>query len=189
MENENQAIANINAHMGEMPSTTNNIIRFLICKSRYELDDVRVDDRIETILEVKKVLTKRNLVVQLAKKCHTLEIAVNRFFTIIDALNKKGLPSLFVINDSLMTREDYLKKLQDIAKDTAKSSNIKGSMTRREFYEATSNICFIQNEIKHIFTVKPTFSKYTEVDEIYHRVTKISIPIQEWWEKLCEYQD
>jgi len=33
-----------------------------------------------------------------------------------------------------MTREDYMKKLQDIARDITKSSNIKGSMIGRVFY-------------------------------------------------------
>ena len=63
MEKANQTISNINAQLGEMPSTTNFIIRFLNSKNRYELDDLGVDDRTETILEVKKVLTKKNLVV------------------------------------------------------------------------------------------------------------------------------
>jgi len=53
-----------------------------------------------------------------------------------------------VINEKLMTREDYKKKLQDIAKDIAKSSHIKGTMTGIAFYEAISNISFIQHEIK-----------------------------------------
>jgi len=66
-----------------------------------------------------------------------------------------------------MTKEDYMKKLLDIAKDTTKSSHIKGTMTRRVFYEATSNISFIKHELKHFFAAKPTFSRYTEVDEIY----------------------
>ena len=111
MEKKKYTNANINAQLGEMPATANSIIKFLNSKNRYELDDLGVDDKIETILEVKKFLTKKNLVVQLTEKCHTLEVAINRFFTRIDALNKKGLPSLFVINDKLMTREDYMKKL------------------------------------------------------------------------------
>ena len=123
----------------------------------------------------------------MTEKCHTLEVAVNRFFTIIEALNKKGPPSLFVINEKLMTKEDYKKKLQDIAKDTSKLSHIKGAMTGRAFYEAISNMSFIQHEIKHIFVVKPTFSRYTEVDEIYRKVTKIAIPDEERWDKLCEF--
>jgi len=92
---------------------------------------------------VKKVLTKKNLVVQLTEKCHSLEIRVSKFFTRIESLNKKGLPSLFVINDKLMTREDYKKKLQYIAKDTAKSSHIKGAMTGRAYFEAINNMSFI----------------------------------------------
>jgi hypothetical protein len=135
------------------------------------LDDLGVDDITYTILEVKKVLKNKNLVVQLIEKCHTLEVAVNKFFTRIEALNKKGLPSLFVINDKLMTMEDYMKKLKDIAKDTTKSSHIKGAMTGKYFYEAINNMSFIQHEIKHIFVVKPTFVRYTEVDEIYCKVT------------------
>lgn len=88
-----------------------------------------------------------------------------------------------------MTREDNMKKLQDIAKDKAKSIYIKGTMTGRYFYEPISNITFIQHEIKHIFVVKPTFAQYTEVDEFYHKVTKIAIPNEEWWDNLCEFQD
>ena len=124
---------------------------------------------------------------QLIEKCHTLEVAVNKFFTRIEALNKKGLPSLFVINDKLMIREDYMKKLKDISRDTSKSSHIKGVMTWRAFYEAINNMSFIQHDIKHIFVVKPTFARYTGVDEIYCKVTKIAIPDEEQWDKLCEF--
>lgn len=155
MEKAEQTIATINAQLLEMPATANNIIKFLNTKNIYELDDLGVDDIKETILEVKKVLTNKNLVIHLTEKCHTLEVAVNMFFNRIDALNKKYLPSVFVINDKLMTKEDYMKKLQDIAKDTPKSSNIKGSMTGGVFYEAMNNINFIQHERKHILTINP----------------------------------
>ncbi|WP_431002911.1 hypothetical protein [Klebsiella pneumoniae] len=46
------------------------------------------------------------------------------------------------------------------------SSSIKGSITGRDLYEAIENICFIQNEIQHVFPVKATFTKHTEVHEI-----------------------
>jgi len=56
-----------------------------------------------TILEVKKVLTKRNLINQLEENCETLELGVNIFFNKIEALNKKGLSNIYVINDKLIT--------------------------------------------------------------------------------------
>ena len=52
-------------------------------------------------------------------------------------------------------------------------SSIKGSMKGKSFYKAIENISFIHHEIKHICTVKPTFAKYTKVDEVYNRVIKV----------------
>ena len=140
------------------------------------MDDLVVDDRTETILEVKKILTKKNLIVRLEEKCHSLDITVNRFFSRIEPLTQKGLSSLFVINDKLITRQDYVKKLSKIARDTAKFSNIKGTMTGKAFLEALSNDLFIQHEVNHIFVVKPNFSKYTKVDEIYRKVSNLTVP-------------
>jgi len=45
MEKEKQTIATRNDQLGEILITTNNIIKFLNSKNRYELDDLGVDDR------------------------------------------------------------------------------------------------------------------------------------------------
>jgi hypothetical protein len=42
-----------------MPTQANEIIKFLNSKTREELEELRIEDRKETILEVKRVLTKR----------------------------------------------------------------------------------------------------------------------------------
>ena len=120
IEKANDAITNIKQELGDMPTIANHIIKFLNSKNRYELDEFGVEEKIETILEVRKVLTKRNLIVQLEEKCHNLEIVVNRFFNRTEPLTQKGLPSLFVINEKLITREDYVKKLNEISRDMAK---------------------------------------------------------------------
>lgn len=105
----------------------------------YELDELGVEDRKKTIMEENKVLTMRNLIVQLEEKCHSLEIVVNIFFSRIEPLTQKGPPSLFVINDKLITREDYVKNLNEISKDTAKFSNIRGTMTWKALLEALAH--------------------------------------------------
>ena len=51
-------------------------------------------------------------------------------------------------------------------------------MTTKAFLETMSNDFYVQNEVKHIFTMKQTFAKYTEVDEIYCKVTKLTIPMK-----------
>jgi hypothetical protein len=49
-----------------------------------------------------------------------MDIGVQRFFSKIDALQKKGLPSLLVLNDKLMTLSDYKQKIAMVAKDSSK---------------------------------------------------------------------
>jgi hypothetical protein len=86
-----------------MPAKATKIIKFLHSKTREELEELKIEDRTETILEVKRVLTKRGLMLRLEEKVQAMDIGVQRFFSKIEALLKKGLPGLRVINDKLMT--------------------------------------------------------------------------------------
>ena len=121
---------------------------------------------------------------QLEEKVHNMDIGFQRFFNKIEALQKKGLPSLMVLNDKLMTLPDYKKKMATMAKDSSKFSGIQGSITGKAFLETLQRDINIQHEIKYIFIIKPTFSKYIEVDEIYRRLLKVTIPSQVRWEEL-----
>ena len=75
-----------------------------------------------------------------------------------------------------MNKEGYWRRLKEIARDTAKFSNIKGTMIGRVLLGTLSHDIFIQYEIKHVFMVRSTFSKCTEMDEVYRKVIKLVIP-------------
>jgi hypothetical protein len=85
-----QAIDKIIRELGEMPSTANEIIKFLNSKTKEDLEDLKVEDRTETILEVKRVLTKRGLMLLLEEKGQNMDIGVQRFFNKLETLQKKG---------------------------------------------------------------------------------------------------
>jgi hypothetical protein len=107
VQRSKQAIEKIRGELGEMPAEATEIIKFLNSKTREELEDLKMEDRIETILEVKRVLNKRGLMLQLEEKVQTMDIGVQIFFSKIEVLQKKCLPGLRVINDKLMTVSDY----------------------------------------------------------------------------------
>jgi hypothetical protein len=69
-----------------MPTQANEIIKFLNSKTREELEELKIEDRTKTILEVKSFLTKRGLILQLEEKVQAMDLGVKRFFTKIDAL-------------------------------------------------------------------------------------------------------
>jgi hypothetical protein len=121
--------------MGEMPIEATEIIEFLNSKTKGELEDLKIEDRIENILDVKRVLTKRGLMLQLEEKVQTMDTWVQRFFSKIEDLQKKGLLVLRVLNDKLMTLLDYKWKLATMAKDSSKFSGIQGSIMSKAFLE------------------------------------------------------
>lgn len=186
IQKSKEAIEEIQKQLGDNPNDATDLITFLNSKNKYELEELGLEDTIETILEVKKVLTKSNLLLQLEEKCQSLKIGVHRFLSKFEVLSKKGLRSLYVLNDKLITLDDYNKNLVDTARDKSKFASIKGKITSKAFLETLENDLNIQHEVIHFFIIKPTFTKYTKVDQVYRRLLKMSIPKQERWEKLCE---
>ena len=90
------------------------------------------------------------------------------------------------MNDKLISLSDYNKKLYTIAKDKSKFVGVKGSMIGKSFLKALDFNLIIKHEIKHIFINRPTFEKYTEVDETYRKIIKLFIPSEDRWDHLCE---
>jgi hypothetical protein len=144
-----------------MPTEANTIIKFLNSKSKEEMESLQIEDMIETIIEVKRVLTKRGLMLQLEERVQTMDVTVQRFFNKTDFLQKKGLPGLFMINNKLITLSDYKHKILTMAKDGSKFTDIQGSITNKAFLETLRLDLSIQQEIKYVFITKPTFTKYT----------------------------
>jgi len=128
-------------------------------KDSYELEELGINDRTTTILEVKKIITKKNLILQLEEKCNNVNVIVQRFSSRLEPLISKGLPSKLVINDKLMPIEDYVLKLTKVGTNATSVSNIRGAATPRVVLNSLRDSFFILNEIKHIFPVKPTFTK------------------------------
>lgn len=75
-----QEIQRVKTNIGKKPEEATKIIKFLNSKNKYELEDLGITNRKETILEVKKVISKRDLMIQLEEKCQNMILAINKFF-------------------------------------------------------------------------------------------------------------
>ena len=67
-----------------------------------------------------KILTKRNQMLQLEKKCHNLESGIQKFHRKFFVLHQKGFPGLKGIGDKLINLEEYQQKLYSISKDKSR---------------------------------------------------------------------
>jgi len=73
-----EAIQRVRAELGNMPEEPSRIIQFPNSKNKYELQELGIADITETILEVNKVITKRNQMIQIEDKCQEMELAIAR---------------------------------------------------------------------------------------------------------------
>lgn len=166
-------IQKVKEELGEMPKDATRIIQLLNSKNRYELQELEIEDGTKTILELRKVLSKKNLMWNTEDKCRNMQVVINKFMAKFQILREKRLSSPLVINYKLMTQQDYNNKLRELAKDQVSTSPMRALPTRKVPYQTFENLFDLQHEVKHLFFNKPTFSKYTEADEIYKRMLKI----------------
>ena len=76
-----------------------------------------------------------------------------------------------------------------MSKDNSKFAGIQGSITGKAFMDSLQLDISIQHEIKHIFIIKPTFAKYRDMDEVYRRLLKVTVPGHLRWEETCDLLD
>lgn len=145
-------------------------------KNRYEPDELEIQDRIAPIIEIKKVISKRNLMLNLEKRCQSIPTDIDSFMLSFGILREKGLPSPMVIHDKLMNQEVYNDKVNKLSTSQASTSRVKSSPTGRVLYDGLENLFYIEDEVKHLFTSKPSFAKYTEADEVYRKMIRITLP-------------
>ena len=86
-----EAIQEVREELGDQPEDENWLVHLLNIKNRYELHELNIEDRIATILEIRKIISKRNLMLNLEEKCHNMQVAIDRFMAKFQILREKGM--------------------------------------------------------------------------------------------------
>lgn len=89
-------------------------------------------------------------------------------------MQEKGFPSLLTNNYRLMTHADYVHKLNTYVADqitsSASTSEVKALPSGQSLYDNLENLFYIENEVKHLFTIQPNFFRYTKTDETLRKL-------------------
>lgn len=181
-----EAVQKTREELGEKPEEAIQLINFLNSQSREELEQKDIEDRTGTILEIKKVLAKKNLMLNLERRCQSIQGHIDEFMIKYNILREKGLPNLLVINNKLMKHEDYIDILHQQARNQASSSAVKALPIGKVLYDGLENLFYIEHEVKHLFTTQPNFAKHIEADEIYRKLIRMKLPQEEWWTDMLE---
>ena len=166
------------------------MIQFLNTHTKEQLVALDINSRTYTILTVKKVLTLRNFVQILERKCQEMQAKINAFKQRFVALQSKGLPSLLTSSGKLLTHDQYARRVDNYVSNQITSSSSSpeqaGPPSRQILYDKMENLFFIEHEINHLFEVQPNFYRYTEADETLIKIQRHQLPIEDWWQSMLE---
>lgn len=139
---------------------------------------------------VKRVLTLRNFVQTLERKCQEMKAEVNEFKIKFAALQSRGIPSLVTSARRQLSHEHYANRVKNYASNqiTASSSTSEetGPPSGQSVYDKLENLFYIAHEINHLFEVQPNFFRYTEADETLIKIQRHQLPTEDWWKGMME---
>ena len=118
--------------------------------------------------------------------CKDMNLSITNFMAKYTILTQDGLPDIHCFNEKLMVQIEYDKKIRAYAKEQVNKPLPQGSPTGKVILEYFENLFFLKNEIKHIFIVKPNFSKYAEAYESYSKLKNMRIPSAEQWQEFTD---
>jgi len=173
------------ASLRNMPEQANRMIHFFNTRTKGQLAALGISDRTETILLIKKVLTLRNFMQALDRKCQEMQTEVDEFQTKIMALHSRGLPSLLTSVGILLSHDLYANGVNNFASNqiTASSSTSEdtGPPSGQSVFDKLENLFYITHEINHLFEFQPTFHRCTEAEETLIKIQRHQLPTEDWW--------
>lgn len=140
--------------MGNMPEQANRLILFLNTHTKEQLAALEITDKTNTVLTLKKVLTMRNFVHTLERKCQEMQMDINAFTKKFTNLQQKGPPSLITSNKKLLSHQQYTHRVNMYVTNQITASSSTSEDTRPPFgqslYDKLENLFFIEHEINHL---------------------------------------
>jgi chromosome segregation ATPase len=176
--------------LGNRPDQANRMIDFLNRQEKEELAAIGIVNRTEAVLTAKKVLTLRNYVQTVERKCYEIQVEVDEYQLKMEALLAKGLPSLLSGAGRLISREQYTNRMATYIENqitaSGSTSEETGPPTGQSLYNKLEGLFFIENEVKHLFEIPPNFYRYTEADETLVKIRRHQLPKEDWWQAMLQ---
>ena len=122
----------------------------------------------------------------LEERCKDMNLSITKSLAKYTILTQAGLPDIHALNEKLMAQKDYDNKIRAYAKEQVSKPLPQGSPSGKVVLQYFEKLFFLQNEIKHIFIVKPNFAKYIEADESYRKLKNMRIPSAEQWQEFTD---
>ena len=115
-----------------------------------------------------------------------MNFSITKFLEKYTMLRRAGILDIHVFNDKLMNQKESDKKIRDHSKEQVNKPLPQGSPTAKVVLQYIEDLFFLQHEIKHLFVIKPNFSKYIDANENFRKLKSVKIPNAEQWQNFTD---
>lgn len=176
--------------LGNRAEQENRMIDFLNRHEREELAAIGIPNRTEAVLTVKKVLTLRNYVQDVERKCYEITADEEEFKVKLAVLQAKGLPSLLSGVGKLISPDQFANRMATTIENqiiaSGSSSEQAGPPTGQSLYDKLGGLFFIENEVNHLFETPPNLYRHTEAEETLIKMRRHQMPKEDWWQAMLQ---
>ena len=175
------------AHLHKEPmEKAQSVINFLKFSSDEALQAFTVNDRYQTIMLVKSVIDKDELIRKVHNRTGTLQKEIKEIYSIFKPLIEKGLPHFWDTKNRLLKKEQYEDLIVSKRNDHSNYEYLEGNMRGEVLVAKLGDLFDLLNMQRRIKLPKPVVENYINLELLDIHMKEVMLPTRNQFKELSK---
>lgn len=175
------------AHLHKEPvEKAHNVINFLKFSSDEALQAFKVDDRYQTIILLKRVIDKYELIRKVHNRTEALQKEINEIYAIFKPLIEKGLPYFWDTENKLLNKEQYEDLIVSKRNDHSNFEDLEGNLRGEVLVAKLGGVFDLLNMARRIKLPNPIDEDYINIEILAIQMKEVVWPMRNQFKELAK---
>lgn len=175
------------AHLHKTPTEKAQIvINFLKFSSDETLQDLKVNDRYQTIMLLQRIIYKDELTKNVHNKIESLQEEIKEIYDLFKPLIEKGFPYFWDAKNSLLKKEQYENLIVSKRNDHSNFEDLEGNLRGDILLVKLGDLFDLLNMGKRIKLPNPEIEEYISLQLLAIQMKEIMFPTKNQFKELAK---
>ena len=152
------------------------IINFLKFSSNEALQAFKVNDRNQTIMFVKRVIHKDELIKKVHNRTEALQKEIKEVYSLFKPLIEKGLPHFWEVENRLLKKEQYEDLIFHKRNDHSNFEDLEGNLRGEVIVAKLGGLFDLLNMERRVKLPKPVVEDYVNLELLALQMKELMLP-------------
>ena len=162
------------------------VINFLKFSSDEALQAFKVTDRYQTIILVKRVINKNELIRKMHNRTEPLQKEIKEIYTIFKPLIEKGLPHFWDLENRLLKKEQYEDLIVSKRNDHSNFEDLEGNLRGEVLVAKLGDVFDLLNMARRVKLPKPVAEDYINLEILAIQMKEVMFPTRNRFKELIK---